>query len=176
VWVQPEGTSLTNDKEFIYADTQGSGYVHRFGKGDMSGEHGNREWTLRTYSADNTETPNRHNRMSFYHFKYDGDRGPGCYVEDPVVHGPWIHYGAMISKPDRRIWWYKNGQPRDTDGFGPADRYPIRDADLRNGNAPVRMGSQDGGSFFKGAIDNVYVYNRMLSATEIVGLYNDSTP
>ena len=37
-------------------------------KGDMSGEHGNREWTLRIYSADNTETPNRHNRMSFYHF------------------------------------------------------------------------------------------------------------
>jgi hypothetical protein len=36
------------------------------------------------------------------------------------------------------------------------------------------MDSQDGGSFFKVKSDNVYVYNRMPSATEIVGLYNGS--
>lgn len=114
--------------------------------------------------------------MSFYHFSYDGGLGPGCYVEDPVVSGVWIHFVAMVSKPDHRIWWYKNGQLRDTDGFGPADRYPISDADLRSGDAPVRMGSQDGGSFFKGAIDNLYIYNRMLTAAEITGLYDDPTP
>jgi hypothetical protein len=40
VWVRPEGTSLTDDGELLYADTQGSGYVHWFGKGDVSGTTG----------------------------------------------------------------------------------------------------------------------------------------
>lgn len=176
VWVRPEGTSLNNKKELLYAATQGSGYVHWLGKGDTSGNNGNREWTFRIYSADNTERPNRHNRMSFYHFGYGGSLGPGCYVQDPVVNGVWIHYVAMVSKPEHRIWWYKNGDLRDTDGFGPADTYPIPDADLRHGNAPVRMGSQDGSSYFKGAIDNVYFYNRLLTPTEITRLCNDATP
>lgn len=176
VWVRPEGTALNEQHELLFANTQGSGYVHWFGKGDASGIHGNREWSFRIYSADNTETPNRHNRMSFYHFSYDGGLGPGCYTEDPLVNGEWIHYVAMVSKPDHRIWWYKNGQLRDTDGYGAADHYPIPDSDLRNGNAPIKMGSQDGGSFFKGAIDNIYIYNRLLTATEITALYHDPTP
>lgn len=176
VWVRPEGTSLNKDGELLYADTQGSGYVHWFGKGDTSGVHGNREWTFRIYSADNTEKPKRHNRMSFYHFSYDGGRGPGSYVQDTVTNGVWIHYVAIVSKPEHRIWWYKNGDLEDTDGFGPAEKYSIPDADLRTGNAPVRMGSQDGCSYFKGAIDNVYFYNRKLTSTEISDLYDDATP
>jgi hypothetical protein len=95
VWVRPEGTTLNPDGELLFADTQGSGYVHWFGKGDASGEHGNREWSFRVYSADNAETPNRHNRMSFYHFSFDGGLGPGCYVEDPLVSGEWMHYVAV---------------------------------------------------------------------------------
>jgi hypothetical protein len=59
--------------------------------------------------------------MSFYHFRYCGGLGPGCYVEDPVANGAWFHVVASVSKPDHRIWWYKNGQLRDSDGFGPAD-------------------------------------------------------
>jgi hypothetical protein len=73
VWVRSEGTSPINEEELLYAR---SGYVHWFGKGDTSDDHGNREWTFRIYSADNTEKPNRHNRMSFCHFRYDGGRGP----------------------------------------------------------------------------------------------------
>ena len=37
---------------------------------------------------------------------------------------------------------------RPLDGFGPADSYPIPDADLRNGDAAVKLGSQDGQSHF----------------------------
>ena len=175
VWVRPEGTSLTDDDELLFANTQGSGYVHWLGKGEASGKHGNREWSFRIYSADNTERPNRHNRMSFYLFGYSGGLGPGCYVEDAVVTGTWMHLVAAVSRPEQRIWWYKNGELRDSVGFGPADSYPIPDEDLRNGSAPVRMGSQDGRSFFRGAIDDVYVYNRVLSAAEILGLYRDPT-
>ena len=174
VWVRPEGTSLNGAGELLYADTQGSGYVHWMGKGNTSGANGNREWTFRIYSADNTE--GRHNRMSFYHFSYDGGLGPGSYVQDTLTNGGWIHYVAIVSKPEHKIWWYKNGVLRDSDGFGPTDSYPIPDADLRNGNAAVKLGSQDGQSYFKGAIDNVYFYNRKLTTSEITGLYNDTTP
>ncbi|HUR59767.1 MAG TPA: LamG-like jellyroll fold domain-containing protein [Opitutaceae bacterium] len=176
VWVRPEGTSLNGSGELLYAAKQGSGYVHWMGKGNTSGAGGNREWSFRIYSADNTESPNRHNRMSFYHFSYDGGLGPGSYVQETLVNGGWIHYVAIISKPEHKIWWYKNTVLKDSDGFASTDSYPIPDADLRNGNAPVKMGSQDGGSYFKGAIDNVYFYNRKLTTTEISQLYNDSTP
>jgi hypothetical protein len=37
VWVRPEGTTLNPDGELLFADTQGSGYVHWFGKGDATG-------------------------------------------------------------------------------------------------------------------------------------------
>ena len=174
VWVRPEGTSLTPGGELLFSAKQGSGYVHWMGKGTVSGASGNREWTFRIYSADNTE--GRHNRMSFYHFSYDGGRGPGSHVQKPVSNGGWIHYVAVISKPEHKIWWFKNGTLRDSDDFGPAATYPIPDADLRNGNAPVRMGSQDGSSYFKGVIDNVYFYNRKLTKKEILDLYNDRTP
>lgn len=179
VWVRPEGTSLNGAGELLFAANQGSGYVHWMGKGDTSGASGNREWTFRIYSADNTE--GRHNRMSFYHFNYDGDRGPGSYVEDEVTNGEWMHFVALISKPEHRIWWYKNGTNapngwRDSDGFGPGDSYPILDGDLRNGNAPVKLGSEDGASYFKGAIDNLYFYNRILTEEEIMQLYSDTTP
>lgn len=174
VWVRPEGTSLNGSGELLYSATQGSGYVHWFGKGTTSGASGNREWTFRIYSADNTE--GRHNRMSFYHFSYDGGLGPGSYFQDTLTNGGWIHLVAIISKPEHKIWWYKNGTLRDSDGFSSTDSYPIPDGDLRNGNANVRMGSQDGGSYFKGAIDNVYFYNRKLTTTEISDLYNDTTP
>ena len=171
VWVRPEGTSLNDDGELLYSNTQGSGYVHWFGKGEASGVHGNREWSFRIYSADNTERPNRHNRMSFYLFGYSGGRGPGCHVEDPVANGTWMHLVATISQPEQRIRWYKNGELRDSIGFGPTDSFPIPDGDLRNGNAPVRMGSQDGRSSFKGAVDDVYIYNRALAPAEVFDLY-----
>jgi Concanavalin A-like lectin/glucanases superfamily len=172
VWVRPEASALNDDDELLYASTQGSGYVHWFGKGDTSGSHGNREWSFRIYSADNTEQPNRHNRMSFYLFGHAGGLGPGCHVQDPVANGTWMHLAATVSQPEQRICWYKNGELRDSTGFGPTDSYPLPDAVLRNGTAPVRMGSQDGRSHFKGAIDDVCIYNRALSVTEIIDLYH----
>ncbi|QLQ30466.1 MAG: hypothetical protein HZT40_01260 [Candidatus Thiothrix singaporensis] len=161
VWVRPVGTSINNAGGLLFNKKEGSGYVHWMGKGNAYGASGNQEWSFRIYSADNTENPNRQNRMSVYHFKYSGGLGPGSYVQEKL-NGGWIHYVAIISKPDHRIWWYKNGKLMDSDGFALTDSYPIPDADLRNGNAPVRLGSQDGKSFFKGEIDNLYFYNRKL--------------
>ncbi len=175
VWVRPVGTSVNKAGELLFNKKEGSGYVHWMGKGNTYGVNGNQEWSFRIYSADNTENPNRHNRMSVYHFNYSGGLGPGSYVQEKL-NGGWMHYVAVLSKPEHRIWWYKNGKLMDTDGFALTDSYPIPDADLRNGNAPVKLGSQDGKSFFKGDIDNLYFYNRKLSPAEIDQLYKDTTP
>lgn len=173
VWVKPVGTSLNGAGELLYANTEGSGYVHWMGKGNLSGASGNREWAFRIYSANNTE--GRHNRMSFYIWPYDGGLGPGSYTQDTLTNGGWIHFVAVVSKPEHKIWLYKNGVLRDSDTFGPGNTYAIPDGDLRNGNASIKIGTRDGGSFFKGSIDNLYVYNRKLTATEIQQVYNDST-
>lgn len=50
--------------------------------------------------------------------------------------------------------------------------YPVPDAVLRNGTAPVRTGSHDGHSHVKGDIDDVCIYNRALCGTEIADLYH----
>lgn len=173
VWVKPVGSSLNGSGELVFADTEGSGYVHYMGKGTIFGSSGNQEWAFRIYSADNTE--GRHNRMSFYHWPYNGGIGPGSYVQDTLTNGGWIHFTAVVSRPEHTIWYYKNGVLRDTDFFGPGSSYPIADADLRDGNAPLRIGTKDFASYFKGSIDNLYIYNRKLTAAEITQVYNDST-
>jgi hypothetical protein len=172
-WVKPVGTSLNGAGELLFSHTEGSGYVHWMGKGNTSGASGNREWAFRIYSADNTE--GRHNRMSFYLWPYDGGLGPGSYVQDTLTNGGWIHFTAVVSKPEHMIWFYKNGVLRDSDCFSSSCSYSIPDGDLRNGNATVKIGTRDGGSFLKGSIDNIYVYNRKLTATEIQQVYNDTT-
>ena len=173
VWVKPVGTSLNSAGELLFSDTQGSGYVYYMGKGTVSGSSGNQEWAFRIYSADNTE--NRHNRMSFYIWPYSGGLGPGTAVEETLTNGGWIHYAAIVSRSEKTIWYYKNGVLRRTASFGPGSQFPIADADLRNGNAPFRLGTRDLTSFLKGSIDNVYVYNRKLTATEVQQIYNDTT-
>lgn len=173
LWVKPVGTSLNGNGELLFSAKEGSGYVHYMGKGDTSGTNGNREWAFRIYSADNTE--GRHNRMSFYHWSYDGGLGPGSYFQDTLTNGGWIHVVAIVSKPEHTIWWYKNAVLRDSDCFSSSCSYPIPDGDLRNGNGLVRIGTRDFASFFKGAIDNIYVYNRKLTLSEIQQVYADTT-
>jgi hypothetical protein len=158
VWLRP-GT-------LRFPRTEGTGYVHWLGKG-VPGRH---EWAFRMYSADNTE--GRENRVSFYLFNPAGGLGAGSFVQDDVVRGTWHHHVAVVDLKADTIAWYKNGVLRDRDSFL-GNPYHIRP---RNGSAPVRIGTRDFASFFKGAIDNIHVYNRALSPAEVVQLFNDRTP
>jgi len=157
-WMRPGTLNFPND--------EGSGYVHWLGKGEAN----QREWTFRMYSADNTE--GRANRTSFYLFNLAGGEGAGSYVQEPVEQGRWYHYAAVIDMGTDRIKLYKNGVLKDQDPFINSE-YHIRP---RNGASPVRVGTRDFASFFKGAIDNITIYNRALSAAEINQLYQDATP
>ncbi len=45
-----------------------------------------------------------------------------------------------------------------------------------HGSAPLRIGTRDFGSFFLGAIREVRLWNRALTATEVNGLFGGTAP
>ena len=147
VWIAPSTTR--------FAQTESSGYVHWFGKGVIE-QH---EWTFRMYSDDNTDS--RQNRLCFYLFNLDGGFGAGSYVQEDVAPNQWLHLVATVDGVN--IAFYKNGLLKDTDPY-PDEPYYISPA---NGSAPIRIGTRDFGSFFAGAIDDVRIFNRVLSQSEI---------
>lgn len=157
VWMRP-GT-------LTFPKSEGGGYVHWLGKGDTDQQ----EWTFRIYSAANTA--GRENRCSFYLFNLAGGLGAGSYVQEPVEKLTWYHYVAVVDTNTDTITWYKNGVKVDTDAFQNSS-YHITP---RNGTAPLRIGTRDFGSYFKGAIDNLYIYDRALTPAEIQSIYTDQT-
>jgi hypothetical protein len=151
IWMRPD--TLNFEK------TEGDGYVHWMGKGS-SGQH---EWLMRMYNFAST----RPNRTSCYAFNLSGGLGSGSYVEETLTKGAWIHLTAVYNFPANEIKIYKNGVLRDTDYFTDYSVIP------GNGTAPFRIGTRDFNSYFKGAIDDIRIYSRVLTASEINALYNE---
>lgn len=151
VWMRPDVLDFPN--------FQGSGYVHWMGKG-VSGQH---EWVLRMYNLNST----RPNRTSCYAFNLSGGLGAGSYVQEPVSTGEWIHIVAVYKYPTDQIQLYKNGVLKDQDTFSGYSIVP------GNGTAPFRIGTRDFASYFKGAIDDLRIYNRALTTQEVTSLYNE---
>jgi hypothetical protein len=160
--------------------SEGSGYVHWMGKG----ETGQAEWTLRIYSHSNTETPPRPNRISFYVFNPEGGLGVGSYFQDPIVKGGWIHVVGIAGSAQTYI--YKDGSYRRCDTYrGPATGgCPIHKQpgsgdqlviDPQPGSAPLRIGTRDFGSFFKGGMQRVRIWNRAIQEGEVQGLFASDT-
>jgi len=138
------------------------GYVHWMGKGE--GEQ--HEWTFRIYNKSEYKS----NRMSCYAYNLIGDLGAGSYVEEPLTVGQWMHFVAIYDFPNNRIEIFKNGESKDDDTFTSYSITP------ENGTSPMRVGTRDFNSFFKGAIDDIRVYNRILTQTEIMELYKEYNP
>jgi hypothetical protein len=105
----------------------------------------------------------------------------------------WYHYVAVIDRYANKgagsITFYKNGRLESTqDGAKVSSQLTFTGTvngqsitiNPQNGTAPLRVGTMNPGardtSFFKGAVDNLYVYNRTLSAAEVMQLYRDPTP
>jgi len=156
VWLRPD--------TLMFQKWESTGYVHWMGKG-QSGAH---EWVFRMYNLTNEE--NRPNRTSFYLFNPAGGLGAGSYVQETVTNCKWMHFVAIASITRDTITWYKNGVKMDAD--------PIFNGDYKitpqNGTAPVRIGTRDFASYFKGAIDDLRFYNRALTSGEVLALYNES--
>jgi len=130
------------------------------------------EWGLRVYSADNTESPNRQNRICLYVWNPGGGEGAGAYFQDTVTPGQWIHVVAEATATGVRI--YKNGVLRMTDdplsplySVGATFADPAHPVTPVAGSAPLRIGTRNNMSYFQGAIAGVAIYTHLLSDTQI---------
>ncbi len=165
VWMRPDVLS--------FPKTSGSSsieqYVHWLGKGQVSGAGGDQEWTFRMYSQ--VPGDDRGNRISFYVFNPDGQKGCGSYFQDPITPGQWIFVVGVINTDSQTTEIYKNGVFRHSDPYvgGTVTITPAP------GSAPMRFGSKDFTNYFEGAIGPVRIWDRALSASEIAALYSSNT-
>jgi hypothetical protein len=165
-WVRIVGTSLDSQGRPLFATTENivPDYVHWLQKGTTYGASGNQEWAARIYSADNTV--GRENRTSIYAFNPAGGLGAGSYVQEPVTPTSWLHFGFVIDASAGTTTIFKNGVQRDQDVFTSVTPNIVP----QNGTSPVYIG-RGGNSFFAGDIDDIRVYNRALSTTEMSQLH-----
>jgi len=147
IWMKIETLNFTNTT---------NDYVHWFGKG-TSGKH---EYTFRMYN----KVSARPNRISCYAFNLSGGLGAGSYFQDVLSVGQWIHVVAIYDYPNDQIRLYKNGVLQDTDTFSGYGIIP------QNGAAPLRIGTRDFANYFKGCLDDLRIYNRVLTQSEINAL------
>ncbi len=147
-WIRPDTLQFPN--------SEGDGYVHWAGKGESS-EY---EYVCRMYSLNNSA--NRPNRISGYAFNPDGGLGSGSYFQDALVAGAWIHVGVVIDNRNafQQVRIFKNGVLRKTTMLNQFDVVP------QPGNAPLRIGTRDMRSFFKGAIGKFAIYNYAVSEAQ----------
>jgi hypothetical protein len=168
-WRQPTAGALTVEfwmrpDRLVFANEEGSGYVWVVGKGGT----GQQEWAFRMYGSDNTESPPRANRISFYAYPLAGGQGPGAYFQEPVLTGRWIYVVGELTKDGVRI--YRDGEL--TEGPEPPTRYSHYHVTLRDGTAPVRVGTRDLHSFFAGTVDELAIYPSLLSQRQIDAHYH----
>ncbi|MCU1670570.1 MAG: LamG protein [Blastococcus sp.] len=151
-------------------------YVHWLGKGEPDQQ----EWTLRMYALSTPcESPQRPNRVSVYAFNRSGGLGTGAYFQGGLDQVPtmqpnvWIQIVGVIDAVDKSATYpngyvriYRNGRLINT-----RDLYSTVPISLRNGTAPLRIGTQNLGGFFRGAIGKVALYDRELSASKVLAHY-----
>jgi hypothetical protein len=168
VWMRPDVLTFPGETSSIYIHWLGKGVANQY------------EWGLRFYSDD---SPTRPSRISAYAWNLEGGLGAGAAVPSsagPIVAGTWYQIVAR----------YDSGDALDTragvtlfkDGLrvsGPPSRSTLYSASdyriyPRNGSAPLRFGTRDadgGVSYFTGALDEVAIFSRRLTDTEILDLY-----
>lgn len=152
------------------SESKSDNYLHWMGKGNR-GDPRECEWALRFYG---TRSPDRPKRVSAYIFNPEGGLGAGAYFQDSELKlGEWIHVVACFdpgdaTNPHAGVCIYKNGVfrqgPREP---GTLYRNPRWQIMPRAGNAPLRLGAFDRANEFNGALDEVAVYPRVLTAAEI---------
>ena len=159
VWVSPEVLN--------FQKAEAGGYVHWMGKG-VPHQH---EWVFRMYNKDLSQgQENRPNRMSAYAFNLEGGLGSGSYVQEQIQANEWIHLVARYDVESNKITLFKNGVQKDQD-----DLYDITyGVQVQNGTAPLRLGTRSQWSYFQGRIDDLRIYNRALSNSEIMELFKEA--
>jgi hypothetical protein len=156
VWMRPDVLTFPGESD--------DPYVMWLGKG----EKGEFEWGFRFYSRHST----RPNRISAYIWNADGGLGSGAYFQDELKAHEWLHVVGVYDPgsgddPGAGVSIYKNGEPRGSPATSKGALYSTYKIKPRMGNAPVRLGTRDLGSFLTGGLDEVAIYPRKLTAAEI---------
>jgi hypothetical protein len=137
------------------------------------GEPHQHEWVFRMYNRDLAQgQENRPNRMSAYAFNLEGGLGSGSYVQEEIQEKEWIHFVARYDIESNKITLFKNGIQKDQDDLYDKT-YGVQ---AQNGTAPLRLGTRSKWSYFQGCIDDLRIYSRALSESEILALYNEPAP
>jgi hypothetical protein len=160
-------------------------YVHWMGKGQRFGDAGDQEWVFRMYDKPAPEPDgDRSKRTSFYLFNPQGGLGVGSHVQEDVPVKTWRLIVGVAD--DRRTRLYRNGELIGCDTYrGAATTHcPIMlengrqvVIDPKHGVAPLRIGTQNLGSYLRGGITRARIWTRALAADEIRALYeSDEAP
>jgi hypothetical protein len=162
-WLRPDALEFEGETDDPYVFWLGKGEAHR------------QEWGLRFYSRTSKDRPNR---ISAYIFNPKGGLGAGAYFQDRLKAGEWIHVVACFDPGDWEtkgagVHIYKDGVLR----LGPPNPgvlYHSREWKIKPaaGDAPLRLGTRDRKTFLTGALDEVAIYPRVLSAREVLENYN----
>ena len=110
--------------------------------------------------------------MSAYAFNLEGGLGSGSYVQEEIQEKEWIHFVARYDIETNKITLFKNGIQKDQDDLYDKT-YGVQ---VQNGTAPLRLGTRSKWSYFQGCIDDLRIYSRALSESEILALYNEPAP
>jgi hypothetical protein len=176
VWVRPDVLE--------FQGVPGHDYIHWLGKGVQDQSHQD-EWALRFYRRTPTAEPSVHrpNRISAYIFNPASGLGAGAYFEETLTAGQWIHVVACYDPGDAQspgkpgVSIYRDGvlkQGPTLPNPGPNPNpthyksYCIMPA---HGVVPLRLGTQNTKGFLTGGLDEVAIYPRVLSASEILENY-----
>jgi hypothetical protein len=153
-WLRPDILQFPGETE--------DPYIYWLGKGAA----GEREWAFRFYSQDSS----RPNRISAYLWSPAGVLGAGAYFEDKLVPGEWIHVVACYEPGDNAtnagVHIYRDGVHR-LGPPSPGTLYRNYDVEPHHGTSPLRLATRDCASLLIGALDEVALYPRVLSAEEI---------
>jgi hypothetical protein len=80
-------------------------------------------------------------------------------------------YYARLNSPGAGVSIYKNGEFRGGPSTSRGALYATYNIHPAHGSAPVRLGTRDRGSFLTGGLNDVAIYPRVLSASEILDNY-----
>lgn len=115
--------------------------------------------------------PNLSNRNFYFEFRenvknawYTSDSGVGSAVV--INANTWSH--ITLVKQDQNVYIYKNGILAST---GRADSGVIK-----QNSDPLNIGKSNCPEPFKGFIDDIFIFNRALTSTEVSELYNMEAP
>lgn len=157
-WMRPDTLQFDS--------TEGGDYVHWLGKGEV-GAH---EFAARMYNRDNDV--DRPNRISGYVFNEEGGLGAGSAFEDDLRPGEWLHFAFVVNfeastdeYPDGYTKIYRDGELRSVNDIS------IHGEEIQvvRTEAPFRVGTRDGGSFFEGAIGKVAIYGYEVNQEDLCG-------